>query len=64
MSVAFEVFESYEESWEGLFHRAAELAGRLDPRLLIKISHSESVRWSTMRPRCSRGTSGVTVNTS
>lgn len=44
MRATFRTFESYEESWDGLFARAAEFAGRLGPDRVIGISHSESVR--------------------
>jgi len=44
MSATFRVFESYEESWDGLFRRAAEFATQLGRERVIGISHSESVR--------------------
>ena len=44
MRAAFRSFESYEETWETLFRRAAEFAGQLGPERVISISHSESIR--------------------
>ncbi len=44
MRAAFRVFESYEESWDELFRRAAEFASQLGPDRAIGISHSESIR--------------------
>ena len=44
MRAAFRSFESYEETWETLFRRAAEFASQLGPERVISISHSESIR--------------------
>ena len=44
MRVPFQVFESYEESWEVLCGRAAELASRLGRERVIGVSQSESIR--------------------
>jgi hypothetical protein len=44
MKAAFRVFESYEESWDVLFKKAAAFAGEQGPECVINVSHSENIR--------------------
>jgi hypothetical protein len=44
MRATFQVFESYEDSWEVLLGRAAEFVSQLGRERVISISHCETIR--------------------